>query len=45
MERDVGEAYGMKGGEEKNMLTIKPHFIDLGVDGRIILNVSSAKGV
>jgi hypothetical protein len=40
MERDVGGAYGMNGGEEKYRLIRKPNFKDLGVNGRIILNVS-----
>jgi hypothetical protein len=40
MERDVGGAYGINGRKEKYMLVRKSHFKDLGVDGRIILNVS-----
>jgi hypothetical protein len=40
MEPLMGGAYGMHGGEDKYRLIMKPHFKDLDVDGRIILNVS-----
>jgi hypothetical protein len=40
MERDVGGAYGINGGEEKYRLIRKPHFKYVGVNERIMLHVS-----